>query len=122
MAQLGRRKCRAPGATDHPADSLMRMRDETIKLRFILVAATATLLSVVCSGRSVYGDHVNVTGQGQKTPGKGPSNPGNPGEGDKPLLPGDQPAKQGSDSSSQKQHVDPRGVDSTKQGEPKKTP
>ena len=96
------------------------MRDEATKPRFILVVAAATLLSVVCPGRSVYGDHVNVTGQGQKTPGKGASNPGNPGEGSKPLLPGDQPAKQGSEQRSQKQHIDPRGVDGARHSEPKK--
>jgi hypothetical protein len=66
------------------------------------------VLCVFGFGSSAYADHVNVTGQGQQTSGAGPSNTG--GEGDKPLLPGNQPAKRGPDPSSQVHNIDQRDL------------
>lgn len=104
-----------PTATDRQCGSCTGMRSETATPHFILVVATATFLSVVCLETSARADHVNVTGQGQKTPGKGPSNPENPAEGDKPQLPGDQPSMQGTDPSSPVHNIDPRqGADRNK--------
>jgi hypothetical protein len=91
-------------------------------LRYILVIATAMLLYVIDIKGRVYADHVNVTGQGQQTPGSEPSYPGNPGEGTKPSLPGDQPAKQGTDPSSQVHNVKPHDLKKKHHEEPQKTP
>lgn len=109
-------------ATCQSPVGLASMRKIGLNDRFIFVAATATLLWTVGLERSAYADDVNVTGQSRQTPGTGPSHPGNPGEGDKPLLPGDQPAKQGTDPSSPVHNVDPRDLEGKKHKESEKTP
>lgn len=63
---------------------------------------------------SASSDPENATGQDPAPPGSGQPHPGNPGEGDKPLLPGDQPAKQGTDPSSQVHNVDPKDLEGKK--------
>ncbi len=66
---------------------------------------------------SAHADHVNVTGQSQKMQGGGSPAPGNPAEGKKPLLPGDQPAKEGTHQGSQVRNTDPQNMMDKKQGQ-----
>jgi hypothetical protein len=59
-------------------------------------------------------DPENATGQSSAAQGSGQPHPADPAEGNKPLLPGDQPAKQGTDPSSQIHNVDPRDLEGKK--------
>jgi hypothetical protein len=70
----------------------------------------AALLSLVASS-AAFADGVNVSGQGQQTQGSGPANPANPAQNAAPSYPGDQPQKQGTDSSSQVHNVDPKDLE-----------
>jgi hypothetical protein len=65
-----------------------------------LIIGTA-LLALTASVDAPRADDVNRTGQSQKTPGVDSSVPSNPAQGDRPSYPGDQPAKEGTEPSSQ---------------------
>ncbi len=69
-----------------------------------------------------WADDQNHSGQGQQTQGGSPANPANPAEDDKPSYPGDQPAKEGMDPSSQVHNIDPRDLSGKKHHESEKTP
>lgn len=77
---------------------------ETRNVQTLMVAVLAFVLPL--TGAALAED-VNRTGQSQQTSGSGTPHPGNPAEGDKPILPGDQPAKRGTDPSSQVHNIDP---------------
>jgi len=79
----------------------------------IAIAAPAVAAYLLLCGGGLA-DDVNRTGQSQRTPGTDATAPGNPGEGDKPFLPGDQPAKQGTHPSSSVHNVDPKDLSGTK--------
>jgi hypothetical protein len=117
-------KCReCPYATDLGFDRLTRMRKTGFRFfRFVFFLAITTVLCAGWLSANARADHVNVTGQGQQTPGAGTPYPANPGEGDKPSLPGDQPAKQGTDPSSQVHNTNPRDLEGNKHKEPEKAP
>ncbi len=77
---------------------------------FSILSVTILALAGYVGEVPARADDVNRTGQGQQTSGSGPSNPGNPAQDSKPSYPGDQPAKQGTDPSSQVHNVDPRDL------------
>ena len=79
---------------------------------FLLTALLSTGFAMVSNGASA--DDVNVTGQSRNTPGTSSPAPGDPGKDSSPTLPGDRPAKQGTDPSSQVHNVDPRALSGEK--------
>ncbi len=76
---------------------------------FIFGASMTAALIVAVS--ACKADDVQHTGQSQQTQGVSSSVPSNPAQGDKPDYPGDQPAKEGMDPSSQVHNVDPRDLE-----------
>jgi hypothetical protein len=79
-------------------------------------------IAALAVGGVAWADDQNHSGQGQQTQGSAPANPANPAQDDKPSYPGDQPAKQGMDPSSQVHNVDPRDLSGKKHKESEKTP
>ena len=86
---------------------MMRVRD--LAIAGVIAAGCAyTNGGAIAGGRSE--DPMNATGQSAKTSGSGQTSPGNPAQGDKPLSPGDQPAKEGTNPSSPVHNIDQKDL------------
>lgn len=86
----------------------------TVQQALMFIFASSFALAGFGSTASSDNDPENATGQSSTAQGSGQPHPANPAEGNKPLLPGDQPAKQGTDPSSQVHNVDPRDLEGKK--------
>ena len=101
-----------------PSRSAVMMKKVTLQF---VVGLTAMIMSFAVAFDGVAGaaednkGDTNRTGQSQKPGvGGGPANQGNPAQESKPALPGDQPAKEGMDPSSQVHNIDRRDLEGKK--------
>ncbi len=80
-------------------------------MRPSFVVGASMMAALIVAGSASRADDVQHTGQSQQTQGVSSSVPSNPAQGDRPAYPGDQPAKEGMDRSSQVHNVDPRDLE-----------
>jgi hypothetical protein len=91
-------------------------------MRYLLAICSLAALVAFAAAGVARADDENHSGQGQQTQGSATANPANPAQDDKPSYPGDQPAKQGMDPSSQVHNIEPRDLAGKKHKESERSP